>query len=58
MFEFGGHTKLTGLSLLAIRNSLDGPIYFQRRFFTIGGIVVRILHHVVQLHDVCIFVPM
>ena len=24
----------------------------------IGGIVVRILHHVHQLHDVCIFVPM
>ena len=23
-----------------------------------GGIVVRILHHVYQLHDVCIFVPM
>ena len=23
-----------------------------------GGIVVRILHHVVQLHDVSIFVPM
>ena len=23
-----------------------------------GGIVVRILHHVHQLHDVCIFVPM
>ncbi len=24
----------------------------------LGGIVVRILHHVHQLHDVCIFVPM
>ena len=23
----------------------------------LGGIVVRILHHVHQLHDVCIFVP-
>ena len=23
-----------------------------------GGIVVRILHHVPQVHDVCIFVPM
>ena len=23
-----------------------------------GGIVVRILHHVHQIHDVCIFVPM
>ena len=23
-----------------------------------GGIVVKILHHVHQLHDVCIFVPM
>ena len=23
-----------------------------------GGIVVRILHHVHQVHDVCIFVPM
>ena len=26
--------------------------------YDIGGIVVRILHHVHQLHDVCIFVPM
>ena len=24
----------------------------------IGGIVVRILHHVHQLHDVCTYVPM
>ena len=23
-----------------------------------GGIVIRILHHVHQVHDVCIFVPM
>ena len=34
-----------------ILNGLMGPLEY-------GGIVVRILHHVHQLHDVCIFVPM
>ena len=28
------------------------------RLYYHGGIVVRILHHVHQVHDVCIFVPM